>query len=83
MWNDPSKKYNAILELRDIIQNPKKYKPNLVLRVYIPKSGTNKLRPLGLPTTFRQSYATFNSITSRSYSRRIEWLHTFLWIPKI
>nr|QNO43744.1 hypothetical protein BCIMGCOA_00006 [Methanosarcinales archaeon ANME-2c ERB4]QNO46367.1 hypothetical protein KKGFGGCE_00005 [Methanosarcinales archaeon ANME-2c ERB4] len=44
-WTTPNSKMNAALKLSD-----KKYKAKPLRRVYISKPGTDKKRPLGIPT---------------------------------
>ena len=44
-WTTPNSKMNAALKLSD-----KKYKAEPLRRVYIPKPGTDKKRPLSIPT---------------------------------
>jgi RNA-directed DNA polymerase len=46
-WTTPNSKMNAALKLSD-----KKYKAKPLRRAYIPKPGTDKKRPLGIPTMY-------------------------------
>jgi len=46
-WITPNSKMNAALKLSDT-----KYKAKPLRRVYIPKPGTDKKRPLGIPTMY-------------------------------
>lgn len=50
LWNNPKLKFEAISILRLIVLHPKKYKPGLIKRVWIPKPNSYELRPLGIPT---------------------------------
>jgi len=50
LWNTPVKKFEAIRKIRKRALNPKGYKSSPVLRVYIPKPGSDERRPLGIPT---------------------------------
>jgi len=50
IWNSPSAKFNAILELGEITKNPKLYRSSPLKRVMIPKTNSQELRPLGIPT---------------------------------
>ena len=50
IWNSPSAKFQAILELRKIlIQKSGNYQAGPVRRTWIPKDQSDKLRPLGIP----------------------------------
>ena len=46
-WTTPNSKMNAVLKLSN-----KKYKATPLRRVYIPKPGTTKKRPLSIPTMY-------------------------------
>jgi RNA-directed DNA polymerase len=51
VWSSPAEKYEAIIELRTILLTPfSDYKADKIKRVWIPKTNSNKLRPLGIPT---------------------------------
>jgi RNA-directed DNA polymerase len=50
IWNNPRHKFKAIAKLRLKVLHFKKYKPNLIKRIRIPKQDSDKLRPLGIPT---------------------------------
>lgn len=50
IWNSPSAKFQAILELRKIlIQKSGNYQAGPVRRTWIPKDQSDELRPLGIP----------------------------------
>lgn len=48
--DNPEGYYQAIEDLKGIIENPKLYKASPVRRVMIPKPGKKEMRPLGIPT---------------------------------
>lgn len=48
--NGPTEYLSAILELKDIVNNPKNYQAKPVRRVIIPKPGKRERRGLGIPT---------------------------------
>jgi RNA-directed DNA polymerase len=50
LWDNPSKRMDALLELKEIIHNPKGYKGSPLKRVWIPKENKNEMRPLAIPT---------------------------------
>jgi RNA-directed DNA polymerase len=50
LWDNPSKRMDALLELKEITNNPKGYKASPLKRVWIPKENRNKMRLLGIPT---------------------------------
>lgn len=55
-WNTPTEKYNAIVELRKTLtQKEGAYKASLVKRVWIEKTNSEELRPLGIPTMHDRS----------------------------
>lgn len=62
LWNSPGRKFKAIEELRQVTNQPKRYKPNLVKRVWIPKPNSNKTRPLGIPTMIDRATQTLVSL---------------------
>nr|QNO42174.1 hypothetical protein DFAMPKKG_00019 [Methanosarcinales archaeon ANME-2c ERB4]QNO43077.1 hypothetical protein DICHBKDE_00018 [Methanosarcinales archaeon ANME-2c ERB4]QNO43256.1 hypothetical protein APKMFMID_00004 [Methanosarcinales archaeon ANME-2c ERB4]QNO45433.1 hypothetical protein EBNGKMBP_00004 [Methanosarcinales archaeon ANME-2c ERB4]QNO45585.1 hypothetical protein MGFDKJCL_00020 [Methanosarcinales archaeon ANME-2c ERB4] len=56
-WTTPNSKMNATLKLSN-----KKYKAKPLRRVYIPKPGTNKKRPLGIPTMHDRAMQALHAI---------------------
>lgn len=62
LWNSPGLKFKAISELRLVVLHPKKYKPKLIKRVWIPKPGSGELRPLGIPTMVDRAAQTLISL---------------------
>ena len=50
IWNSPKAKFQAILELREIlVRKPGNYQVGPVRRTWIPKDQSDELRPLGIP----------------------------------
>ena len=50
IWNSPKAKFQAILELREIlVRKPGNYQAGPVRRIWIPKDQSDELRPLGIP----------------------------------
>jgi RNA-directed DNA polymerase len=62
LWNNPELKYKAISKLRSILIHPKKYKPNLIKRIWIPKQDSDDERPLGIPTMEDRALQTLISL---------------------
>ena len=56
-WTTPNSKMNAALKLSD-----KKYKAKPLRRVYIPKHGTTKKRPLGIPTMYDRAMQALHAL---------------------
>ena len=56
-WTTPNSKMNAALELSD-----KKYKAKPLRRVYIPKPGTTKKRPLSIPTMYDRAMQSLHAL---------------------
>ncbi len=56
-WTTPNSKMNAALKLSD-----KKYKAEPSRRVYIPKPGTTKKRPLGIPTMYDRAMQALHAL---------------------
>ena len=56
-WTTPNSRMNAVLKLSD-----KKYKAKPLKRVYIPKPGTRKKRPLGIPTMHDRAMQTLYAL---------------------
>lgn len=50
LYSKAYEKYAAIAELKMLLELGKRYKADHILRVYIPKANSGKLRPLGIPT---------------------------------
>lgn len=50
IWKDPGEYYQAIEELRKIVEKPKMYRAKPLRRVLIPKPGKREMRKLGIPT---------------------------------
>jgi RNA-directed DNA polymerase len=51
VWLTPAEKYKAIIKLRTILLSSfSDYKAKRIKRVWIPKTNSDKLRPLGIPT---------------------------------
>jgi RNA-directed DNA polymerase len=60
VWKGSAEYLEAIKQLQEIIQNPKRYKASPLRRVWIPKNKTEK-RPLGIPTMIdRATQALYN-----------------------
>lgn len=56
IWNTHIEKYKAIETLKQILLTKEcEYKANFVKRVWIPKTNSTKLRPLGIPTLIDRS----------------------------
>jgi RNA-directed DNA polymerase len=62
LWNKPELKYKAISKLRSTFIKPKKYKPKLIKRIWIPKPNSDKQRPLGIPTMEDRAVQTLISL---------------------
>lgn len=56
-WTTPNSKTNAALKLSN-----KKYKAKPLRRVYIPKPGTDKKRPLGIPTMYDRAMQALHAL---------------------
>jgi len=56
-WITPNSRMNAALKLSN-----KKYKSTPLRRVYIPKPGTNKKRPLSIPTMYDRAMQTLHAL---------------------
>jgi len=56
-WTTPNSRMNAVLKLSD-----KKYKAKPLRRVYIPKYGSKKKRPLGIPTMHDRAMQTLYAL---------------------
>jgi len=50
LWINPEQRFKSIEELGLITKNPNKYISSPLKRVMIPKTNSNELRPLGIPT---------------------------------
>lgn len=62
-WTTPNSKMNAALELSD-----KKYKAKPLRRVYIPKPGTTKKRPLSIPTMYDRAMQSLHALALQPIS---------------
>lgn len=49
IWNTPSKRWEAIEELKEVVYKPKEYISMPIKRVMIPKPNSEEKRPLGIP----------------------------------
>lgn len=49
-WKGPKDYWYAIEKLKEIVRNPTKYRAQPLRRVWIPKTNSKELRPLGIPT---------------------------------
>jgi len=56
-WITPNSRMNAVLKLSN-----KKYKATPLRRVYIPKPGTNKKRPLSIPTMYDRAMQALHAL---------------------
>ncbi|KAF5414091.1 MAG: hypothetical protein C5S48_09775 [Candidatus Methanogaster sp.] len=63
-WVTPNSKMNAALKLSN-----KKYKAKPLRRVYIPKPGTDKKRPLGIPTLHDYGVQALHALLVTTYCR--------------
>lgn len=56
IWNSPSAKFKAILQLREIlVQKSGSYQAGPIRRTWIPKDQFDELRPLGIPNMIDRS----------------------------
>ena len=67
-WTTPNSKMNAALKLSD-----KKYKAKPLRRVYIPKPGTTKERPLSIPTMYDRAICDKKSHNELLYATPSVW----------
>jgi len=49
-WDTPDDRFQAIAYLKEIVMKPKGYKSMPLKRIMIPKTNSDELRPLGIPT---------------------------------
>lgn len=57
-WETPSEKLAAVHKVKETVKNLNRYQAQPVLRVWIPKSDSNELRPLGIPTVMDRTIQT-------------------------
>lgn len=56
VWNSPSAKFQAIIQLREILTlRSGQYQAGPVYRTWIPKEQSDELRPLGIPNMIDRS----------------------------
>ena len=75
-WITPNSKMNAALKLSN-----KKYKSTPLRRVYIPKPGTTKKRPLSIPTMYDRAMQMLHALLVTADCRN-NGGSTFIWIQK-
>nr|QNO49996.1 hypothetical protein CAGMOKBG_00016 [Methanosarcinales archaeon ANME-2c ERB4] len=72
-WITPNSKMNAALKLSD-----KKYKAKPLRRVYISKPGTDKKRPLGIPTMHDRAMQALHALLATTDCRNAQLIHVRL-----
>ena len=73
-WITPNSKMDAALKLSD-----KKYKAKPLRRVYIPKPGTTKKRPLSIPTMYDRAMQALYALALQPIAETLG-RSTFIWI---
>jgi RNA-directed DNA polymerase len=76
-WIIPNSRMNAALKLSD-----KKYKAKPLRRVYIPKPGTTKKRPLSIPTMYDRAMQALHALLATTDCRN-NGRSTFIRIQKV
>ena len=73
-WTTPNSRMNAVLKLSN-----EKYKSTPLRRVYIPKPGTTKKRPLSIPTMYDRAMQMLHALALQPIAETLG-RSTFIWI---
>lgn len=79
VWNTPRQKREAIMRLRIKTRD---YKASPVRRVWIPKLGTEEMRPLGIPTMFDRAYQALIKLSAEPITECMADTHSFGFRPR-
>ncbi|KAF5417418.1 MAG: hypothetical protein C5S48_00370 [Candidatus Methanogaster sp.] len=77
-WITPNSRMNAALKLSN-----KKYKVKPLRRVYIPKPGTTKKRPLSIPTMYDREMQALHALALQPIAETLREIHVHLDLENI